>query len=270
MADAGVADASTEQAYYKQAPGAQGGQPAFYPATIAATHPYAGLWPGQPLMHGAPFYYGGMLPYGYPPAPVAVSGAEGEAGADASAPAPGSPSKRDAAQQGTSQPGSAKTGSPGAVNLQDMSAGQSGQNGQAQSLDDREMKRQKRKQSNRESARRSRLRKQSECEELAVRVKELVSENARLKEHNRELQMKLDKLTGGGEQQGLGELRQDPGMQPGGLVQEHMVGRESEAADALRSVATANMHEPMQHQHVAPLPPQPAYQPGEELRQVAV
>ncbi|XP_027361074.1 G-box-binding factor 1-like isoform X2 [Abrus precatorius] len=48
--------------------------------------------------------------------------------------------------------------------------------------DERELKRQKRKQSNRESARRSRLRKQAECEELQKRVESLGSENRTLKE----------------------------------------------------------------------------------------
>ncbi|XP_020096286.1 DNA-binding protein EMBP-1-like isoform X2 [Ananas comosus] len=48
-------------------------------------------------------------------------------------------------------------------------------------LDERELKRERRKQSNRESARRSRLRKQQECEELARRVAELNSENSALK-----------------------------------------------------------------------------------------
>ncbi|KAG6538201.1 hypothetical protein ZIOFF_003313 [Zingiber officinale] len=48
-------------------------------------------------------------------------------------------------------------------------------------FDERELKRQKRKQSNRESARRSRLRKQAEYEELAVRAEALREENANLR-----------------------------------------------------------------------------------------
>ncbi|KAJ4813068.1 G-box binding factor 1 [Rhynchospora pubera] len=48
-------------------------------------------------------------------------------------------------------------------------------------LDERELKRERRKQSNRESARRSRLRKQQECEDLGKKVKELTSENSDLK-----------------------------------------------------------------------------------------
>ncbi|XP_024403171.1 G-box-binding factor 1 isoform X2 [Physcomitrium patens] len=46
--------------------------------------------------------------------------------------------------------------------------------------DEREVKRQRRKQSNRESARRSRLRKQAECEELGNRVETLTAENMTL------------------------------------------------------------------------------------------
>ncbi|PKU80670.1 G-box-binding factor 1-like isoform X1 [Dendrobium catenatum] len=47
--------------------------------------------------------------------------------------------------------------------------------------DDRELKRERRKQSNRESARRSRLRKQQECDELARKVSELNSQNSALR-----------------------------------------------------------------------------------------
>ncbi|XP_027359656.1 bZIP transcription factor 16 isoform X2 [Abrus precatorius] len=47
--------------------------------------------------------------------------------------------------------------------------------------DERELKRQRRKQSNRESARRSRLRKQAECDELAQRAEILKEENASLR-----------------------------------------------------------------------------------------
>ena len=48
-------------------------------------------------------------------------------------------------------------------------------------MDERELKRQRRKQSNRESARRSRLRKQAECEELGGRVDALSTENVTLR-----------------------------------------------------------------------------------------
>ncbi|CAD6202815.1 unnamed protein product [Miscanthus lutarioriparius] len=61
--------------------------------------------------------------------------------------------------------------------------------------DGRELKRQKRKQSNRESARRSRLRKQAEWEEVANRADLLKQENSSLKEELKQLQEKCDSLT---------------------------------------------------------------------------
>ncbi|XP_045824225.1 G-box-binding factor 1-like isoform X2 [Trifolium pratense] len=61
--------------------------------------------------------------------------------------------------------------------------------------DDRELKRQKRKQSNRESARRSRLRKQAECEELQKRVEALGGENRTLREELQKLSEECEKLT---------------------------------------------------------------------------
>ncbi|XP_043694680.1 bZIP transcription factor 1-B-like isoform X2 [Telopea speciosissima] len=61
--------------------------------------------------------------------------------------------------------------------------------------DERELKRQRRKQSNRESARRSRLRKQAECEELAQRVETLREENSSLREELERLREDCEKLT---------------------------------------------------------------------------
>lgn len=61
--------------------------------------------------------------------------------------------------------------------------------------DDRELKRQKRKQSNRESARRSRLRKQAECEELQTRVEALSGENRSLRDELQRLSEECEKLT---------------------------------------------------------------------------
>ncbi|KAI3741362.1 hypothetical protein L1987_59034 [Smallanthus sonchifolius] len=61
-------------------------------------------------------------------------------------------------------------------------------------LNDRELKRERRKQSNRESARRSRLRKQAESEELAVRVEALTTENLNLKSQINRLTDTSEKL----------------------------------------------------------------------------
>ncbi|XP_057962705.1 G-box-binding factor 1 isoform X2 [Malania oleifera] len=61
--------------------------------------------------------------------------------------------------------------------------------------DERELKRQKRKQSNRESARRSRLRKQAECEELQARVETLNNENRTIREEMQKLLEECNKLT---------------------------------------------------------------------------
>lgn len=59
---------------------------------------------------------------------------------------------------------------------------------------ERELKRERRKQSNRESARRSRLRKQAETEELARRVEALTAENAALKSEINQLVENSQKL----------------------------------------------------------------------------
>ncbi|KAJ6398471.1 hypothetical protein OIU77_019297 [Salix suchowensis] len=60
--------------------------------------------------------------------------------------------------------------------------------------DERELKRQKRKQSNRESARRSRLRKQAECEELQARVENLNNDNRNLRDELQSLSEDCNKL----------------------------------------------------------------------------
>ncbi|KAF7127088.1 hypothetical protein RHSIM_Rhsim11G0032400 [Rhododendron simsii] len=65
------------------------------------------------------------------------------------------------------------------VSMLKMTSGSYG--GGWQAYDERELKRQRRKQSNRESARRSRLRKQTECDELALRTEVLNEENATLR-----------------------------------------------------------------------------------------
>lgn len=60
--------------------------------------------------------------------------------------------------------------------------------------DEREIKREKRKQSNRESARRSRLRKMAECEELQVRVDVLYNETRTLRDELQSLAEECEKV----------------------------------------------------------------------------
>ncbi|PPD67686.1 hypothetical protein GOBAR_DD35433 [Gossypium barbadense] len=60
--------------------------------------------------------------------------------------------------------------------------------------DERELKRQRRKQSNRESARRSRLRKQAECDELAQRAEVLKEENASLRSEANRIKSEYEQL----------------------------------------------------------------------------
>lgn len=60
--------------------------------------------------------------------------------------------------------------------------------------DERELKRLRRKQSNRDSARRSRLRKQAECEELGKRVKDLIAENGELRAERIALRAQIEVL----------------------------------------------------------------------------
>ncbi|XP_065877322.1 bZIP transcription factor 16 [Euphorbia lathyris] len=60
--------------------------------------------------------------------------------------------------------------------------------------DEREIKRQRRKQSNRESARRSRLRKQAECDELAQRAEALKEENANLRSEVNRIKSEYEQL----------------------------------------------------------------------------
>ncbi|XP_016475751.2 bZIP transcription factor 16 [Nicotiana tabacum] len=60
--------------------------------------------------------------------------------------------------------------------------------------DERELKRQRRKQSNRESARRSRLRKQAECDELAQRAEVLREENSSLRAEVNRIRSEYEQL----------------------------------------------------------------------------
>ncbi|XP_020599314.1 common plant regulatory factor 1-like isoform X6 [Phalaenopsis equestris] len=63
-----------------------------------------------------------------------------------------------------------------------------------QTQEDRELKQERRKQSNRESARRSRLRRQAETEELAIKVGTLIAENSTLRSEISRLTKSSDKL----------------------------------------------------------------------------
>ncbi|CAL9232692.1 unnamed protein product [Arabidopsis halleri] len=69
-----------------------------------------------------------------------------------------------------------------------------GMNGVPQPWNEKEVKREKRKQSNRESARRSRLRKQAETEQLSVKVDALVAENMTLRSKLGQLNNESEKL----------------------------------------------------------------------------
>nr|DAD32303.1 TPA_asm: hypothetical protein HUJ06_011154 [Nelumbo nucifera] len=92
--------------------------------------------------------------------------------------------------------------------------------------DERELKRQRRKQSNRESARRSRLRKQAECEELAHRVETLKEENSTLREELERLREECEKLASEnaslteklkkyqGQESGADDLNSNPDAEP--------------------------------------------------------
>lgn len=87
---------------------------------------------------------------------------------------------------------------------------------------EKELKRERRKQSNRESARRSRLRKQAEAEELSRRVESLLSENTCLKSEIKCLREKSEKLKLGNTS--LSEKLK--GLMPGkGKSTENLLGR---------------------------------------------
>ncbi|KAB1669234.1 hypothetical protein ES319_1Z063000v1 [Gossypium barbadense] len=76
-------------------------------------------------------------------------------------------------------------------------------------IDERELKRQRRKQSNRESARRSRLRKQAECDELAQRAEVLKEENASLRSEANRIKSEYEQLLA--ENTSLKRLKEIPG-----------------------------------------------------------
>ncbi|TVU44475.1 hypothetical protein EJB05_03918, partial [Eragrostis curvula] len=82
-------------------------------------------------------------------------------------------------------------------------------------MDERELKRERRKQSNRESARRSRLRKQQECEELAQKVTDLTAVNGALRSELDQLKKACEDMEAENSQL-LGEMEHNEG--PGGVL----------------------------------------------------
>ncbi|KAM0029792.1 putative transcription factor bZIP family [Helianthus debilis subsp. tardiflorus] len=98
--------------------------------------------------------------------------------------------------------------------------------------DERELKRQRRKQSNRESARRSRLRKQAECDELAQRAEALKEENSSLRAEVGRLRSEYEQLLAQnsslkerlGESSGREEMTSAGNEQQMG-TEDHQVGR---------------------------------------------
>ncbi|XP_054825707.1 bZIP transcription factor 16-like isoform X3 [Prosopis cineraria] len=92
--------------------------------------------------------------------------------------------------------------------------------------DERELKRQRRKQSNRESARRSRLRKQAECDELAQRAEALKEENASLRSEVNRIRSEYEQLLSENAalKEKLGELPENNG--------EHLPSRNDQHVDS--------------------------------------
>ncbi|KAK1430754.1 hypothetical protein QVD17_13728 [Tagetes erecta] len=98
--------------------------------------------------------------------------------------------------------------------------------------DERELKRQRRKQSNRESARRSRLRKQAECDELAQRAEALKEENSSLRTEVSRLRSEYEQLLAQNaslkERLGETSAREEmtsAGNEPQMGTEDHQVGR---------------------------------------------
>ncbi|KAG2376463.1 hypothetical protein LR48_Vigan06g081000 [Vigna angularis] len=90
--------------------------------------------------------------------------------------------------------------------------------------DERELKRQRRKQSNRESARRSRLRKQAECDELAQRAEALKEENASLRSEVSRIRSDYEQLLSENTalKERLGELPANDDHQRSGRSDQHV------------------------------------------------
>jgi plant G-box-binding factor len=106
--------------------------------------------------------------------------------------------------------------------------------------DERELKRQRRKQSNRESARRSRLRKQAECEELETRVDTLTVENVTLRAELTRVTEECKRLQG---ENGslMQQLRTSPASDAIPATQSAAATKEIHATDKEMIDAAANM-----------------------------
>ncbi|CAI7880725.1 unnamed protein product [Closterium sp. NIES-53] len=91
--------------------------------------------------------------------------------------------------------------------------------------DDREVKKQRRKQSNRESARRSRLRKQAECEDLMGRVRALTDENQTIRVELQRMQEECHKMA-----------------QQNALLQERLNGKAAPGGPSSHSPAPSDLH----------------------------
>lgn len=214
------------QELYKTAP--SHGQTALSYA-LPIGHP--GLWPSQPLLGGyPPAIYNQLFgnTVAVPSTPTSTGPAATPTTAEKSAAAPTSsaispkidaspnvaepPSKEDARHasqpEPTKEPASSHEGkslnnasssAPLSTSPQDYLQPSSawlsdGNAGRGSGQEDKEGKKMKRKQSNRESARRSRLRKQAETEQLSKTVKDLLTENQQLKDSVEQLKTFVDKL----------------------------------------------------------------------------
>ena len=133
-------------------------------------HPHFFSNPPYPATHPNLSSHQGSNPYG--------AGANGDA-KDATANGDAAAYTNGAAAMWHEQAAAAKAAGGGA-GAAAAAAGSGGSGGEVW-MDERELKRQRRKQSNRESARRSRLRKQAECEDLGGRVDALSTENVTLR-----------------------------------------------------------------------------------------
>jgi len=208
------------QAFYKQPQTGTSNQAAapYYSAQMGH-HAYANLWGGQaqaammtPYAAPGPFYPTSVYPhaamstpqgaypgYGVQPAQAGTAAASSDPNAYRAAPTDG--------KTADGQMGAGAEPKPAAAEhwqQQSLGAGHWGhqvvqgtENQAAPAaglIDEREAKRQRRKQSNRESARRSRLRKQAECEDLGSRVNNLTHENVQLRQEMNALTEKVNLL----------------------------------------------------------------------------